>query len=301
MIPASLIKVRRLSHATFETPDVGRAMDYYQPVLGLVPLDRGADQAWLGTGGNAHAVALHAGPQARCAGLTFELAPDADVKRLRQVLSDTGIACDERSDPAPGIGHALSLRDPNGLAIDLAIDLVIDAHERAPGTVAGGVAPLKLGHVAFYAPDPAAQAAFYQRVLGFRISDWIGDFFVFLRCNPDHHTVNFLRGAAPGVHHVAFELRDAAHLMLSCDVLARAGIPLVWGPLRFGPGHNLAAFHRNADGQIIELYAELDQMKDEDLGVFEPRPWHRFHPLRPRVWTLGEDPVWGPPPPAGFL
>jgi hypothetical protein len=84
-------------------------------------------------------------------------------------------------------------------------------------------------------------------------------------------------------------------------MLARAGIPLVWGPLRFGPGHNLAAFHRNADGQIIELYAELDQLKDEELGVFEPRPWHRFQPLRPRVWTLGEDPVWGPPPPAGFL
>ena len=37
-------------------------------------------------------------------------------------------------------------------------------------------------------------ADFYGKVLGFRISDWIGDFFVFMRCNADHHSVNFISG-----------------------------------------------------------------------------------------------------------
>ena len=40
-------------------------------------------------------------------------------------------------------------------------------------------------------------------------------------------------------------------------------------------------------------------MKDEALGYFEPRPWHRDSPQRPKVWT--KDPsasnLWGSMPP----
>ena len=40
--------------------------------------------------------------------------------------------------------------------------------------------------------------------------------------------------------------------------------------------------------------AELDQV-NEELGYFEPRPWHRDNPQRPKVWA--KDPaasnLWG--------
>jgi hypothetical protein len=39
----------------------------------------------------------------------------------------------------------------------------------------------------------------------------------------------------------------------------------------------------------------MDQMFDEDLGFFEPRPWHQDRPQRPKVW--GDDTRsnwWGP-------
>ena len=155
--------------------------------------------------------------------------------------------------------------------------------------------------MAFFTSDPKSIADFYQDFLGFRVSDWIEDFFVFMRCGPDHHSVNFLRGDRARMHHVAFELKDIAHLGDSCDLLARHKIPLAWGPLRFGPGHNLAAFHRDHDGHLVEFFAELDQMKDEKLGYFDPRPWHRDMPQRPKVWKLHDDPVWGPPPPPNFM
>ena len=58
--------------------------------------------------------------------------------------------------------------------------------------------PLKLGHLAWVCNDPQAIAKFYIETLGFRLSDWIGDYFGFLRCGPDHHTVNFIRGPQPG-------------------------------------------------------------------------------------------------------
>ena len=47
---------------------------------------------------------------------------------------------------------------------------------------------------------------------------------------------------------------------------------MLWGPVRHGPGHNVATYHRNPDEHTVELYIELDQMKDEELGYFDPRP-----------------------------
>jgi hypothetical protein len=45
---------------------------------------------------------------------------------------------------------------------------------------------------------------------------------------------------------------------------------------------------------ITETFAELDRM-NEELGYFEPRPWHRDNPQRPKVWA--KDPsaanLWG--------
>jgi catechol 2,3-dioxygenase-like lactoylglutathione lyase family enzyme len=140
-------------------------------------------------------------------------------------------------------------------------------------------------------------ADFYCRVLGFRVSDWIEDFFVFLRCNPDHHTVNFIRGAKTKMHHIAFEMKDFAHIQDACELLALRKIPINWGPVRHGPGHNVAIYHRNADEQNVEFYIELDQLKDEELGYFDPRPWHHDTPQRPKVWDRKVAPaLWGPLP-----
>jgi hypothetical protein len=134
------------------------------------------------------------------------------------------------------------------------------------------------------------------------VSDWRADFFVFLRCGPDHHTVNFAsHGAEEKMHHIAFEVKDWAEIQRACDFLGRNNYHLIWGPGRHIIGHNIFIYHRNPDGQIMELYCELDQMRDETFGYFEPRPWHQDQPQKPKVWpadTLGS--YWGGRAPAGF-
>jgi hypothetical protein len=94
--------------------------------------------------------------------------------------------------------------------------------------------------------------------------------------------------------HTAFELRDWAHLQTACDYLSLNGYKLLWGPGRHGIGHNLFAYHRSPAGFITETFAELDRM-NEELGYFEPRPWHRDNPQKPKVWP--KDPaaanLWG--------
>ena len=47
------------------------------------------------------------------------------------------------------------------------------------------------------------------------------------------------------------------------------------------------------------MFTELDKMLDESLGYFDPRPWHRDRPQKPKVWA--KDPsaanLWGILPP----
>jgi len=143
---------------------------------------------------------------------------------------------------------------------------------------------------------------FYCDVLGFRVSDWMADFFSFLRCGPDHHTINLVETGSNRHFHTAFELRDWAHLQTACDYLSLNGYQLLWGPGRHGIGHNLFAYHRSPAGLITETFAELDRM-NEELGYFEPRPWHRDNPQKPKVWP--KDPsaanLWGIMPPEEMM
>ncbi|MPZ56465.1 MAG: glyoxalase [Rhizobiales bacterium] len=289
-----MIQARRIGHATFETPDLDKAIDHFTQVVGLVLAEREKDRAYLATKLGQLAVALELGAQARCTRLSFEV--DTDLAEAGRRLAATGIASERRNDSAPGLSDVLTLHDPKGTAIDLF------AQWRciSPPTDVAGASVLKLGHVAFVVNDPKAMADFYQTVLGFRWSDWIDDFFVFLRCNADHHAVNFVRGEQTRLHHFAFEVRDFAQLQNACDLLGQKRIPIAWGPVRLGPGHNVAIFHRNADDHMVEFYAELDQMKDEALGYWDPRPWHREHPQRPKVWTGADRSIWGLPPGPDF-
>jgi len=293
-----MIKPLRLGHATFETPDLDKAIEHHTQVIGLSLVAREGGRAFLATRTGQLALELQQAPQARCARLSFEVAADSDFAAMRRELQEHGIASDERSDPAPGLPRVLSFTDPKGTLIELFSTWSYVGN----GAQVVGIGALKLGHVAFITPDPKTVSEFYGKVLGFRVSDWIADFFVFMRCNADHHTVNFIRGDKANMHHIAFEVKDFAHLQSACDLLGQRKIPIAWGPVRLGPGHNVATFHRDPDDWITEFYAELDQMKDETLGYYDPRPWHQDRPQRPKVWESHQVAyIWGLPPTPDFL
>jgi catechol 2,3-dioxygenase-like lactoylglutathione lyase family enzyme len=296
----SMIKPKRLGHATFDTPDLDKQIDYYTNVVGLVLAERDKNRAFLATKIGQLVVQLDKGTTQRATALSFEVAPDADFDAMAKELAKDGIKSEIRNDAVPGTPATLSFTDIKGTRIELFKEWKFFCkHAQVLG-----VGPLKLGHFAFEVEDPQAITEFYSRVMGFKVSDWIEDFFVFMRCGVDHHTCNFIKGVNGRMHHMAFELKDMAHMQDSCELFGQRNIPIVWGPLRHGPGHNVATYHRNPDDQVIEFFFELDTMKDEELGYFEPRPWHRDQPQRPKVWSRrfenGGTTIWGPPPTPEF-
>jgi catechol 2,3-dioxygenase-like lactoylglutathione lyase family enzyme len=284
--------VTQIGYATFETKDLGRAIAYYTQYLGLTEVQRDGNTAHLACPSDFTSVVLKEGSAAAVTRLALQLAPDADLEAFAASLKAKGIAVRRQTDAAPDAPMILTVTDPSGLDVDLLATRV--ATDKRPHN--GGVIPRKLGHTAFFTPDIQATVKFYSEVLGFRVSDWIGDFFVFMRCNPDHHTVNFLSGPQRGLHHIAFELNDWNHIKTACDLLPDHNLDLIWGPGRHGPGHNIYTYHLNPDGFTIEMFTELDRMSNEENGYFDPRPWHKDHPQRPKVWdpaTIRSRNFWG--------
>ena len=285
-----MIRVRKIAHASYEMPDLDKQLEYYTEILGLTLVARDKDAAYLASTVDHHSIVLRNGSQAKCVRLGFQIGPDDDLGEFERQVAGHGIKTRRKQAPEPSIAEMVTFEDPKGTLMEVCKrDAFAGQRFQAKGVV-----PHKLGHVAFHCADVKHVTKFYCDVLGFRESDWMADFFSFLRCGPDHHTINLMGSGTNRHFHTAFELRDWAHLQTACDHLSLKGYKLLWGPGRHGIGHNLFAYHRSPNGLITELFAELDRM-NEELGYFEPRPWHRDNPQKPKVWA--KDPsaanLWG--------
>ncbi|WP_235939560.1 VOC family protein [Bradyrhizobium hipponense] len=266
-------------------------LDYYRAVIGLGLVGRDKDRIFLASDSEQLSLVIGAG-DAALTSVAFEISPDVELEILGVALKQSGLRPEFQSDPLPGISRLLSFVDPEGTRFELIQGWTpTPAQERI-----GALAVTKLGHVALRTPDPLATSKFCASVMGLRVSDWVEDRFVFMRSGYEHHTLNFVRAPMRSLHHLAFEMRGAAHMQQACDHLARHKLAILWGPVRHGPGHNTAVYHRNPDGHLIELFYDLDRMIDEQLGYFDPRPWHRDRPQRPKVWVGLPRDIWGLPP-----
>lgn len=292
-----MINVSAIGHATFETPDLERMLDYYQQVLGLMLVDRSDNVAYLAAPHDFHSVVLKQGSVARCTQITLQVPQDTNLDETAKLLTAHALSPKLESDSQPSVAETISFNGPDDIRVAL-----IRQRAASQKSAAAGMGPRRLGHIAFNVHDVQGSVDFFVKLLGFRVSDWMGDFFAFLRCGPDHHTVNLLHGQKNKMHHIAFEARDWDHIKSACDFLGKQKIPLIWGPGRHGVGHNIFIYHHTPDGQIMELYTELDQMTDEGSGAFDPRPWHEDNPQHPKVWQPGPQTsnIWGIPTPQLF-
>src|SRR5215467_9085743 len=190
-----MLQVRRLGHATLTTPDLDRAIAYYLEIIGLTLIARDKRRAILASRQGLEAIALEPGPPNALARLSFQVAPGLELSALARALAQEGIESERRSGISPGIADAIVFSDPKGTEIEIFSEYAFAAEDRTPAAIV----PLKLGHVAYRVADVQVIVKFYTEVLGFRVSDWRDETFAFLRCGPDHHTVNFVVDEIDGV------------------------------------------------------------------------------------------------------
>jgi AAHS family 4-hydroxybenzoate transporter-like MFS transporter len=126
------------------------------------------------------------------------------------------------------------------------------------------LAPSHLGHVGLFSSDIEATAKFYQR-LGFRISDRITEFGLFLRGTGsiDHHNLFVIQRDKPGLNHLNLRLADVDELGTGMSYLERRGWRPVWGMGRHYFGSHMFGFFDNPAGSYLEFTCDEDYILDD--------------------------------------
>jgi catechol-2,3-dioxygenase len=157
-----------------------------------------------------------------------------------------------------GGGYAFRCFDIEGRALEV----LCEAQTRQARTIAPGEAiPTGLSHIVLHSPDHKALVAFYEQALGFSLSDWLGEFMAFLRCNPVHHRLAILPGP-PALNHVAFDVLSVDEVMRGLGRMHQSGIKLQWGPGRHTAGNNTFSYYETPNGNVVEYTSDLEEVDE---------------------------------------
>src|SRR5271169_6570913 len=114
-----MIRVSKIAHATYETPDLDQQTEYYTDILGLTLAAKEKDAAYLASTVDHHSVVLRKGAQAQCVRLAFQIAPDADLGEFEKQVAAHGVKTQRKKDPEPSISEMVTFADPKGTTIEV--------------------------------------------------------------------------------------------------------------------------------------------------------------------------------------
>ena len=271
-----------VGHVALRVTDLERSVAHIQTVLGLSERMRSEAEILLTSNEKHHELQLIGAEAAGLDHVGLEVESAEELADVGARAAAAGARLLDGFPEEPGLGPTIRLVGPLGIVYE-----VYEGMKRDPLSTQTTLRPgmRKLGHLTFLSENPDQLVSFWRDGLGFRISDEAGGM-TWMRCDVDHHGLAVgPRPSGDVLHHYAWEVQDLGALGQYCDDIARHGLTLVWGPVRHGPGFNLAAYLPDPENAIIEVYADLIQIHDE--RAYERIDWSN----EPRAMNL-----WGPLP-----
>jgi catechol 2,3-dioxygenase len=256
--------ISEMGHVGIQTTDVEASVWDATQLLGLRVTERAGDAVYLAAGDVHHELVYRESDVNGVDSLGL-VARDGDALRtVRRRVEDENLEVLSDLPRTAGVEDGFSFVGPEGWVFEITIGRQGDV---APQK---GFGPDRYGHLNFHPRNTRSMMEFLRRVLDFRLSDVIGDDYAyFMRCNPDHHGIALLPGKGT-FHHHAWQTQSVADLAKLGDRLNKVGRDLIWGPVRHGAGHNIAAYYVEHSGAVVELYTDLEQIYDDNR---EPIVW----------------------------
>ncbi|MBX3592848.1 VOC family protein [Sphingomonas sp.] len=256
-------RIVEIRYVGYGVRDFDAERKFYTDDWGLVEVAADDSTAWLKTHGHDehHVVRLHKSDTNHVEVIALAADSRADVDALQRQVTEAGcrIIHAARELTAPGGGYGFRFFSPDGLPFEISSDvqrLDMRAMERWEGM------PVKISHIVLHSPDHRALVKFFTDVLGFRVSDWLGDFMCFLRCNSAHHRIAILPGP-PCLNHVAYDMLTVDDMMRGASRLRKRGTDIQWGPGRHTAGNNTFSYFVTPGGFTVEYTSELEEVDFE--------------------------------------
>lgn len=278
--------IRDISHIALRTTDIQASIDHATQVMGLRVTHTEDDGVYLSHDDSHHSLQLLPGDSNGFDHMAFVVDGEHELEDLKDQLDRVGAEILSEDPQESGIEGAIRFRGPGRHVFEALYGMDTDE----PSYLATGVRPSQFGHVTINSSDLGEMRDFAERTLGFRLSDVIENMMVFLRFNANHHGLAI--GAAPGdqLNHYAWEVESVADQGRLGDQLDSVGKSFLWGPGRHGPGNNIFTYHLDPAGALVEYYADMHIVVDDNL--YAPATW----PPTPRTMNF-----WGPGPGQDFF
>ena len=228
--------IDQLGYLAFEVSDLPGWEAFATGVLGFGVAGRRDGGLSLRMDGHAQRFFLSSGPADDLVAVGWQVADeatlDAAVARLRAAGHDVREGTPEEA-AARQVVRLFVVRDPAGLRVELCFGPArAETPFVSPLVRSGFVADEHgLGHLVISAPDNAATSAFYQDLLGFRLSDRITcEFYghpvdiTFLHTNARHHSLAFGGPQPKRLHHFLVEVKSLDDVGAALDRAIAAGV-----------------------------------------------------------------------------
>lgn len=228
----------------------------------------------------------------------------AALDAAASALEERGVAIERVTAPEWDQPDAIRFRSPAGHLLQVTTGLHLD---RPVGHVAdtpvSGPAPLAPDHVGLGAINFEIEEHFAAKKLGLLHSSRINaangpQIMSFMRAPGRwlYHQLVVVRSHVNEMHHLQFTLKSVDSFYETADAMRANGIDIEWGPLRHGPGHNIAMYFRDLEGHWIEYSVEEEVVLDD--ATYVPRTWSTEDPHVVDEWQTGAPPaeMMGPPP-----
>jgi catechol 2,3-dioxygenase len=287
----------RASHAVLGVTDLGRSRAFYEGALGLHVETATADTLYLRglEERQHHSLVLTRSDTATAHAIACKVASEADLDKAIAFAKRTGVS-HQLVDRAYQ-GRTLRMLDPLGMPIEFYFKM--EQRERLLQSYGHykGVHPQRLDHFNMFVPDVQGSIDFYAG-LGFRLTEYAEEdgpngriAAGWMQRKGNVHDLAFTNGRGPRLHHAAYWVPTAMHIIHLCDVMATTGYlaNLERGPGRHGISNAFFLYVRCPDGHRVEIYTSDYQTMDPD---HEPIRWSLRDPRRQTLWGMPAPKSW---------
>jgi catechol 2,3-dioxygenase len=254
----------QLDHLCLRSPDPRRLARFLENVYAMKVSD--IADAMLLCAAPQRRVLVEAGRINTTGFVSYSFPRRDALGRYREMLVERGLRLDPGPSPLFDQG-AFSLADPDG-------NTIVFGTRTGAATEGGAAMPARLQHVVFRSANPEAMVDFYERRLGFVVSDRVKDGAgelraCFMRTDTEHHSLAVFHSPETRLDHHSYETLDWEYIRRWADDVGAKRIAIFWGVGRHGPGNDLFFMVKDPDDNLVEISAEIEQCAaDRPTGVW---------------------------------
>lgn len=267
-------RVTEIRYVGYGVTDLEAERAFYADLWGLEPVASDDGMAYFKTQGHNehHVVRLRKVEQNRVDVIALAADSRGDVDALHERVAASGVKMihPPHDLDAPGGGYGFRFFSPDGLPFEISSDV---ARGSSKQLARWDAVPVKISHIVLHSPDHKALTEWFIEVLGFKLSDWLGDFMSFLRVNSAHHRLAILPGP-PCLNHVAYDILGVDCVMRGISRLKKNDVDIKWGPGRHTAGNNVFSYFTTPMGFAVEYTCDLEEVDDAswEATVHVPGP-----------------------------